>query len=657
MWTDEKIREKRSVGRAAEDHDGWPLVVWKRANTGGTGEDLYGQRLWGDGRPSDDDPAFTLVEAAGDQESPAFAGNGTGGWLVAWQDEREAYQERSGWYRNGDWDIYGTTVQDERRVIAYEYDGLYRLTEASYSTGEGFRYDYDAVGNREAMTVTTPLSGTEVTTYTYDAANRLTSVGGVALSWDNNGNLLQDHEGTVYAYDTPNRLTRVVQDGVTYTFSYNATGDRLSQSVGGAVTTYTLDLYGGLTQVLGDGTSVYLYGLGRIGEEGAAGWLTHLGDALGSVRQLADGDGEVVGDRSYRPYGGVLESGGSGGSAYGFAGEWTDGTGLVFLRARYMDPRVGRFLTRDPWKGSAARPSTLNGFDYATANPINLADPSGLCGQAPDCLPPSPIYLGGMPAELAVLLARTAYLKAGPLRICALNPDDGQSPSDTVNDLLTDFVCEYGPNHRFFGADARLTQELARTATIHKYRAEFYRSGGQLPSGEHSFEVSGFLLATMDALLDWDWVRISGLQVPFNVTHFLGTVKYTISQWGNEARFQIDNDTDLASGTRIPQILGGADPNSPHATTVEDVISQEPHLAHRPLWWIMETRPIVSILNPRPRGSDLLLGGGTMHQTFEWCESYPLFGCVRFLPPWPSVVPFLNVRTCSGGGGSVGFGE
>jgi RHS repeat-associated protein len=147
--------------------------------------------------------------------------------------------------------------------------------------------------------------------------------------------------------------------------------------VGGAVTTYTLDLYGGLTQVLGDGASVYLYGLGRIGEEGAAGWLYHLGDALGSVRQLAAGDGEVVLDRSYRPYGGVLEGGGSGASAYGFAGEWTDGTGLVFLRARYMDPRVGRFLTEDPWNGNVRTPPTLHDYNYALNNPLNHTDSTG----------------------------------------------------------------------------------------------------------------------------------------------------------------------------------------------------------------------------------------------------------------------------------------
>jgi hypothetical protein len=59
---------------------GGRLVVWQRADTGGTGEDLYGRTLWTDGRPAGDDPAFTLMEAAGDQESPAVAGDGVGGY-------------------------------------------------------------------------------------------------------------------------------------------------------------------------------------------------------------------------------------------------------------------------------------------------------------------------------------------------------------------------------------------------------------------------------------------------------------------------------------------------------------------------------------------------------------------------------------------------
>lgn len=65
------------------------------------------------------------------------------------------------------------------RVIDYEYDPLYRLTGAIYSTGETYGYDYDEVGNRLTQTIGTepPLA------YTYDEANRLTQVDGVGYSW------------------------------------------------------------------------------------------------------------------------------------------------------------------------------------------------------------------------------------------------------------------------------------------------------------------------------------------------------------------------------------------------------------------------------------------------------------------------------------------
>jgi RHS repeat-associated protein len=33
---------------------------------------------------------------------------------------------------------------------------------------------------------------------------------------------------------------------------------------------------------------------------------------------------------------------------YDFAGQQTDATGLQYLRARYMDPETGTFLSRDP---------------------------------------------------------------------------------------------------------------------------------------------------------------------------------------------------------------------------------------------------------------------------------------------------------------------
>jgi hypothetical protein len=81
--------------------------------------------------------------------------------------------------------------------------------------------------------------------------------------------------------------------------------------VNSITTDYTLDLAAGLTQVLSDETNVYLYGIGRIGEQQPGGWQYHLGDALGSVRQLVDETGEVHLGKSYEPYGVQLNAAGS----------------------------------------------------------------------------------------------------------------------------------------------------------------------------------------------------------------------------------------------------------------------------------------------------------------------------------------------------------
>ncbi|MBI5841738.1 MAG: carboxypeptidase regulatory-like domain-containing protein [Chloroflexi bacterium] len=60
-------------------------------------------------------------------------------------------------------------------TIDYSYDPLYRLTQANYSTGDFYHYEYDAVGNR--LTRETFVSGlTTTNSYTYDIANRLVDV-------------------------------------------------------------------------------------------------------------------------------------------------------------------------------------------------------------------------------------------------------------------------------------------------------------------------------------------------------------------------------------------------------------------------------------------------------------------------------------------------
>jgi RHS repeat-associated protein len=204
----------------------------------------------------------------------------------------------------------------------------------------------------------------------------------VTYTWDNNGNLVNDGAST-YTYDHANRLKSVVQGATTYGFSYNGVGDRLRQTINAAPTTYTVDLAAGLTQVLADGANSYLYGVGRIGEEQPGGWQYHLGDALGSVRQLANATPAVTLARSYEPFGDTLTNAGSGSTAFQFTGEARDGTGLTYLRARYYASAVGRFMSRDTWEGSSLTPISYNPWTYTEQNAVNHIHPSGQCPRAP----------------------------------------------------------------------------------------------------------------------------------------------------------------------------------------------------------------------------------------------------------------------------------
>ncbi len=151
---------------------------------------------------------------------------------------------------------------------------------------------YDSVGNRltEESKVKGLLSAVD---YTYDEANRLTSVDNVAYTWDANGNLLNDGVNA-YTYDSANRLISVSNQTSVTSYQYNGLGDRLTQND----VQYTLDLNAGLTQVLDDGDNTYLYGPstgpeGCIAQTGSnteylvsTSSTYHLGDAPVSFFQI-----------------------------------------------------------------------------------------------------------------------------------------------------------------------------------------------------------------------------------------------------------------------------------------------------------------------------------------------------------------------------------
>jgi RHS repeat-associated protein len=273
-----------------------------------------------------------------------------------------------------------TAIPSGPVTINYSYDPLNRLVAADYLTGDYYHYEYDAVGNRlEQNTLLAGVAST--TTYVPDDANRLSTVNGVAYSFDANGNLLNDGVNT-YTYDAVNRLKTLTGSSVSTGYAYNGLGDRLQETLNGQTTTFTMDLNTGLTQALSDGTNTYIYGVGRIAQVNT-GTEYFLSDALGSVRQLADAGGVITYARAYDPYGVVTATGGTSQSAYGFTNEYTS-QGLIYLRSRYYSSETGRFLTRDTWRGDVNDPLSLNKWNYVSGNPINATDPTGLCEEIGD---------------------------------------------------------------------------------------------------------------------------------------------------------------------------------------------------------------------------------------------------------------------------------
>jgi RHS repeat-associated protein len=154
---------------------------------------------------------------------------------------------------------------------------------------------------------------------------------------------------------------------------------RTRKTVGGHTTQYALDLATTLPVVISDTEAVYLYGLHILAQQQTER-LYYFHDGLGSVRQLLDTTGQIETNYAYDPFG-VPVMGGDGSNLYQFTGEaWDAEVELLYLRARYYQPEVGRFITKDPWAGGVWRPSRLNRYVYVTNNPVNYMDPGGLNG-------------------------------------------------------------------------------------------------------------------------------------------------------------------------------------------------------------------------------------------------------------------------------------
>ncbi|WP_167492267.1 RHS repeat-associated core domain-containing protein [Leptospira dzoumogneensis] len=128
-------------------------------------------------------------------------------------------------------------------------------------------------------------------------------------------------------------------------------------------------------------------GSGSVGGTPIPGMIFFHPDHLGSISMVSNGEGSILtgGDLggasliSYKPYGEIDRTNSSGPDIfrYKYTGQQEDReSSLYYYKARFFDPKIGRFLQPDSVIASA-KSQGMNRYMYVSGNPVNFRDPGG----------------------------------------------------------------------------------------------------------------------------------------------------------------------------------------------------------------------------------------------------------------------------------------
>ena len=300
------------------------------------------------------------------------------------------------------------------RITEYEYDGNGRLVKTKRPNGteltliydaagqvvqrkevdaEGniiFQYDYvyDSAGNviEENSDHEPLLHNLTGAVMEYGTGNILASYNGQQVEYDADGNMTYgplNGQMAQYVFDARNRL---ISAGNT-SYEYDAQNNRTAVIEDGNRTEYVINPNALLSQVLirtdADGKQTfYIYGLGLIAQEDSEGnYSTYHYDSRGSTVAITDINGEVTDTFEYAPYGELVSRTGTTDTPFLFNGRegvMTDSNGLYYMRARYYNPEIKRFINQDVVQGTIENGLSLNRYAYSNGNPISYIDPFGL---------------------------------------------------------------------------------------------------------------------------------------------------------------------------------------------------------------------------------------------------------------------------------------
>jgi len=240
-------------------------------------------------------------------------------------------------------------------------------------------FEYDDLGNR---LTTREFVGPPITTTPNDL-NQYDAVNGVPWVYDANGNLRSDGVLTM-RYDLNDAL-QDVSDSVTDVrlaiFYRDALGRVVAETTPSGPVFSVFDGDVRLVDVAPTGRTEFTIGyppnsIVHAAQGGEDFWAVY--DGVGSLRFLANGDGDTVAVPTFRPFGDT-EDGELSFSPlpFGFAA-MSRIPGLHFYQSsrRCYRPDVGRHMQRDP----AGFADDLNLYSYVRNNPVDYSDPTGLSG-------------------------------------------------------------------------------------------------------------------------------------------------------------------------------------------------------------------------------------------------------------------------------------
>jgi RHS repeat-associated protein len=295
-------------------------------------------------------------------------------------------------------EISGSEVSYILKKSQYVYTAsnrLVKLVEEMYDNGntkvltKTIQYTYDANGNQ--------LSEYASFTHPNHSDYRRTIS---ASSYGDGQQTAPDSliDRTLNTYDGFDRLTKVekVEAGVRTVAEYVYNGDdlrtkktvRKSDNAYAAEVTYFLyDRQHVILETDGSGNTAarYIRGINYVAQYskatsngGSASLAYYLYNGHGDVVQTVSASGEVQNRYDYDIFGNPTLSIEVSACNLRYAGEYLDNeTGLYYLRARYYDPSIGRFISEDSYWGDDTNPLSLNLYTYCFNDPIRFIDPTG----------------------------------------------------------------------------------------------------------------------------------------------------------------------------------------------------------------------------------------------------------------------------------------